>query len=167
MIAILDAAYGDECSAAACVLATSWQDDKGASEHTITRNEAWPYEPGQFYKRELPLLLAVMPTDATITFAVVDGYAWLGPERTAGLGEHLYDATLRRFPVIGVAKTAFAQTAAAEVLRGKSQRPLYVTCAGVDLVTAAALIRQMQGPARLPTLIKRADELARLALGSR
>src|SRR6185436_3010478 len=114
----------------ACILARSWDAPDAAAEHCVTRSEASPYEPGQVYKRELPLLLAVIPVDLPITFAVLDGYACLGPDRTPGLGAHLYDALSCRFPVIGVATTAFADTPSEEVLRGRSERPLYVTSIG-------------------------------------
>jgi deoxyribonuclease V len=60
-----------------------------------------------------------------------------------------------------VAKAAFAEGTAMPVLRGQSRRPLFVGAAGMDPVTAAALVRSMHGPDRLPTLLRRVDQLAR------
>jgi len=65
-------------------------------------------------------------------------------------------------PVIGIAKTEFAGAVhAVPVLRGISQRPLYVTAAGIDPRQAAARILAMAGPHRLPTMLKRVDRLCR------
>ena len=63
--------------------------------------------------------------------------------------------------VIGVAKAAFERGNAMPVLRGDSGRPLFVTAAGMNGHEAAELIRGMHGPHRVPTLLKRADQLAR------
>lgn len=49
-----------------------------------TCREIAPYQPGEFYRRELPCLLAVLACGPVAEVIVVDGYVWLGPER-AGL----------------------------------------------------------------------------------
>ncbi len=55
MIAILDVDYrADGTAVAACVTARDWADDKPLNEHTTLVPEVALYEPGQFYKRELP-----------------------------------------------------------------------------------------------------------------
>jgi deoxyribonuclease V len=165
MIAILDAAYGDNRAAAACVVASSWQTGEAHREYFAMQDQASPYEPGQFYRRELPLLLsAIHEAKTSIDCAVVDGYVWLGPDSTPGLGAHLYEALVGRVPVIGVAKTRYLGTPAAEVLRGQSQRPLYVTAAGIGIDLAASHVRNMHGAGRIPTLIRRVDHLARSLL---
>ena len=64
-------------------------------------------------------------------------------------------------PVIGVAKTSFVGATATPVIRGASATPLYVTAIGIEQAVAAAQITAMHGPFRIPTLIKRADTLAR------
>jgi deoxyribonuclease V len=46
------------------------------------------------------------------------------------------------------------------VVRGGA-RPLHVTALGLDAADAAARVAAMHGPYRLPTLLKRADQLAR------
>jgi deoxyribonuclease V len=50
-----------------------------------------------------------------------------------------------------------------EVRRGDSQKPLYVTAAGVSAEDAASRISEMHGPFRIPTLLKQVDTLARSA----
>ncbi|MCB9920642.1 MAG: hypothetical protein H6822_00590 [Planctomycetaceae bacterium] len=65
--------------------------------------------------------------------------------------------------IIGVAKTRFATaTSEVEVFRGTSQRPLFVSAAGIDQHIAADSIRRMHGENRIPTLLKRVDTLSRI-----
>jgi deoxyribonuclease V len=109
----------------------------------------------------LPHLLKVLAeVREPLEAVVIDGYVWLGEEK-AGLGAHLYEALGRSVPVIGVAKTAFHSSLAVPVLRGQSQRPLFVTAVGVDASAAAECVRRMHGPSRIPTLLNRVDRLCR------
>jgi deoxyribonuclease V len=119
-----------------------------------------PYRPGEFYRRELPALRAVIPPAEELTLIVVDGYVDLDPAGRPGLGAHV--RAEYGVPVIGVAKTAFrSATHAAQVLRGQSRRPLYVTSAGISLAEAAHLVTEMAGKFRLPDALKLVDRLAR------
>jgi deoxyribonuclease V len=122
--------------------------------------EVAPYQPGQFYLRELPPLHAVLDGLTGMTLLVVDGYADLDPAGKPGLGAHAQAEF--GVPVIGVAKTAFrTATHAIPVLRGTSARPLYVTAAGMPRTDAAELVRRMAGPYRMPDALRRVDTLAR------
>ncbi|MCY1081192.1 endonuclease V [Archangium lansingense] len=162
MLACMDVDYRPELTVAACVLFRDWADAAEAS-HVVERGPpAEPYEPGQFYRRELPHLLKVLATlQEPLETVVIDGYVWLDEERP-GLGAHLYEALGRRVPVIGVAKTAFhSSQLAVPVLRGQSQRPLFVTAVGVDAREAAEHVRHMHGASRIPTLLNRVDRLCR------
>ncbi len=92
---------------------------------------------------------------------IIDGYAWLGGQRR-GLGAHLYEALDKRAAIIGVAKTRFVGAdPVALVTRGGSRTPLFVTAAGMDVAEAASQIRAMHGNHRIPTMLKRADQLSR------
>lgn len=63
---------------------------------------------------------------------------------------------------MGVAKNRFRDTVhAAEIYRGNSKRPLFVTSIGVDYQRAAAHVQSMAGAHRLPTLLKTVDRLSR------
>jgi deoxyribonuclease V len=119
------------------------------------------YEPGSFFKRELPPLLSVLERlPALPPILVVDGYVWLDQDRP-GLGYHLQQALAPRPIVVGVAKTSFAgNRAALQVLRNSS-RPLFVTAVGISVEEAAEHIRAMAGQHRLPDLLRRADQLAK------
>jgi deoxyribonuclease V len=165
MIACVDVDYRDSEAIAVCVLFQTWDDGFSADEKVERIPKVAPYEPGQFYRRELPCLLAVLArVRESLEAVVVDGYVWLGDEQKPGLGAHLYEALGRTIPVIGVAKTRFMSATAAPVKRGKSERPLYVTAAGIDLEVAVRHIQNMHGRNRLPTLLKRVDRLCRDSL---
>ena len=93
---------------------------------------------------------------------VVDGYVWLGDLARPGLGAHLFEALGGMVPVIGVAKTSFAGAVLArKVRRGAASKPLHVTAVEMEPERAAECIRTMHGPYRMPTLLKRVDQLCR------
>jgi deoxyribonuclease V len=162
--AALDVDYAADGSARAALVAFSdWTDAAPALTRVVTVDRVAPYEPGAFYKRELPCLRAVLDAlDALPAVLVVDGYVWLRDDADPGLGAHLWHALGGRCAVVGVAKTRFASAGcAAAVLRGQSHNPLWVTAAGMSLDEAAARVRAMHGPYRIPTLLGRVDALAR------
>jgi len=158
VIACLDVYYRGDAATAACVLLNDWRDATPARELTRTIDRVAPYEPGEFYKRELPCLLAVL-SDVTPTIVVIDGYVWLDAHHRKGLGAHLHDAI--GIPVVGVAKTEFAGAPALRVVRGTSNTPLLVSAIGMDEAEAAQHVRTMHGPFRIPTMLKRVDQLSR------
>jgi deoxyribonuclease V len=171
MRACLDVAYAPDGVGAACLLFREWTDSEEAGHVLACSDTAAPYEPGLFYRRELPHLLAVLGrVRLPLQSIAIDGYAWLGPARP-GLGVHLYEALGRSVPIVGVAKTRFRSSSsdiAVRVFRGESRRPLLVTSAGVDASIAAEWVRSMHGRSRIPTLLRRVDQLSRSAcLGSR
>ena len=77
-----------------------------------------------------------------------------------GLGARVHAES--SIPVMGVAKSAFrTATHAAQVVRGRSARPLYITAAGMPVADAARLVGEMAGTFRLPDALKLVDRLAR------
>jgi deoxyribonuclease V len=168
--ACIDVGYRDGGAVAACVLFERWEDAEPAGEATAGIARVEPYEPGAFYKRELPCLLAVLErlraplraiVRAPLRAIVIDGYVWLARDRP-GLGAHLHEALGGRTPVVGVAKTAFrGNTEAIPVRRGQSARLLYVTAAGMPASEAAERVRTMHGRSRIPTLLAYVDRLSR------
>src|SRR5690349_3203919 len=122
MMACLDVAYqGPEANAAA-VLFDSWGDSSGRREIVTRVPTGAEYSPGEFYRREMPCLLALLElVGEPLEVLIVDGYVWLGEENRPGLGAYLYEALGRTVAVIGVAKSGFAGGAGAvPVLRGRS-----------------------------------------------
>ncbi len=162
MIAALDVQYADEKqqATAAAVVFREWSAASSIAEHTILCEHVQPYVPGEFFRRELPCLLAVLKeTQSPLEAILIDGFVDLGDR--PGLGRHLWDALANQTPIIGVAKTAFHGAAPVSILRGESQSPLFITTVGIEAALAAAYIRQMAGPYRIPDLLRRVDQLAR------
>ncbi len=126
---------------------------------------AAPYLSGAFVHRELPALLPVVQHVAAhhrVDAVVIDAYVDLavGP----GLGRHLHEhlaSAGHPAIVIGVAKNPHAGRPGQPLTRGGSNRPLWITAAGVSAVDAAAAIARMAGDHRLPTAVTLADHLAR------
>lgn len=158
----VDVQYLDDGGArAALVVAGEPAFGSLVEERTVLVDQVAEYRPGRFYERELPALELVLAQVAPLDLLIVDGYVDLDPSGSPGLGAHVADAGLAPV-VLGIAKTRFrTATHAAEVLRGRSARPLYVTASGMPLDAAAELVRTMAGEARLPDALRRVDRLAR------
>ncbi len=162
MISVLDVQYTGTTARAACVQLGDWPDERPADQWAVDVDHVAPYQPGRFFERELPCLLAVLRARPLPQFIVIDGYVWLDLKQAKGLGAHLYDAIGGAAPVIGVAKTAYQGSAmAAQVVRGVSKSPLYVTAVGMPRDQAEANVRRLHGANRLPTAIAAVDRLAR------
>gem|GEM_PF-885954 len=163
MIACTDVHYTNTHAIAACILFRDWSDAHPDLAITERVADPAPYEPGRFYRRELPALLSVI-SKLTVRpeVIIIDGYVWLGDWDHPGLGAHLHKALGGSAAVIGVAKKLFRRGPAVQsVRRGTSVKPLYVSAAGMDLYEAAARIVELHGEFRVPTLLKRVDRLCR------
>lgn len=157
----MDVHYIDGGARAAGVGFAAWDAEQPVGTWVVTIPEVDGYVPGDFYRRELPCLLALLEVvDRRVSTLIVDGNAWNAPARP-GLGAHLWEALRQRVPVVGVAKTALRGVVAEEVLRGTSRKPLFVTAAGLDDAVAAAHVASMAGAHRIPALLKAVDRLAR------
>ncbi|MGL6074401.1 MAG: endonuclease V [Fimbriiglobus sp.] len=159
LIVCLDVDYRHLGAVAAGVWFRGWSAEQTELESVISVPSVADYVPGEFFRRELPCLLAVLATGPRADLILVDGYVWLAGE-TPGLGAYLQAEV--GGVVVGVAKTRFAScTSAVPVCRGESHSPLYVTAVGLSAIEAAESVGQMHGPYRVPTLLKRVDSLAR------
>jgi deoxyribonuclease V len=168
-----------------------WTDAIASLERVYRVTDVQPYESGAFYKRELPCLIHAIEQlrqeRVAIDGVVVDGYVWLpaepaqrasepqdaqepAPERArlspglgARLSAYLQAISIANGQVIGVAKTLFAgaDRVAHSVLRGESKKPLWVTSQVVPTAQAALWVEQMDGEHRVPTLLRRVDQLCR------
>lgn len=165
LILALDVDYRETHALVAGVWFRGWTAQTPEHEATAVIHEIADYEPGEFYRRELPCLLTLLPLGPTPDLIVVDGYVWLGNHKP-GLGAKLAEALENRIPVVGIAKTRFAScTESVAVCRGGSQSPLYVTTTGIDLSEMPTNLQSMTGEFRLPTMLKRVDTLARTTTG--
>jgi deoxyribonuclease V len=122
MIACADVHYRIIGAIAACILFKDWTDGCSMRQIIESVEEVKPYEPGRFYMRELPCLLCVLSkVQAPLDAVVIDGYVWLGDEGSPGLGAYLYGALGESIPIIGVAKSRFKDSdAAQEVFRAEA-----------------------------------------------
>ncbi len=161
MFAAVDVHYERLARArAALVTANDPQFADVAGTTTILVAEAEPYRPGEFYLRELPPIRAICRDAGPLALIVVDGYVDLDPSGRPGLGAYVHAEF--SVPVIGVAKTPFrTATHAAQIRRGQSAKPLFITAAGLTIADAASLIQDMAGPFRIPDALRTADRLAR------
>ena len=129
-------------------------------------------------------MAVLRPLKDRISTVIVDSYVWLPdsespraspasdpvgdwpisipPKCRPGMGAYVYRELLGWVPVVGVAKSPFhGDCGAVKVFRGQSKMPLFVTAAGMDVQEAADNVRRMHGRHRIPTLLKRVDQLAR------
>jgi deoxyribonuclease V len=165
-IAFVDVHYKEIGARAACVVTESWEDETPHSIYVQDIEAVAPYEPGNFYRRELPCILSVLRLlPALPETVVVDGYVWLSSVDRPGLGARLYEALGRGTPVVGIAKTAFkgveSCTDVVRVVRGMSRKPLFVTAVGIEPEAAAQCVRLMAGKHRIPEIVRMTDGLSR------
>ncbi len=164
MILATDVDYKGNTANAAGIVFKNWNDTESFKEYTVQLDKIKEYISGQFYKRELPCLTALLRSvNEEITTIVIDGFVWLSDIYKKGLGAYLYQKLDKKIPVIGVAKKSFYSLGEnyREIFRGESKSPLFITSAGIDLDIAAKNIEMMAGSHRLPILLKRADSLCR------
>lgn len=164
MLACLDVHYGGSLAHAGAIVFRTWTDEHPICQYEASSREAGEYVPGEFYKRELgPLLEVISLIPHSLQTLLIDGYCTLSEEGRPGLGAHLYSALNQSVRIIGVAKTCFRSAPAAQVLRGTSMRPLYVSALGMPVLEAAQGVARMHGRFRIPTLLRAVDALARQA----
>jgi deoxyribonuclease V len=165
MILAVDVDYREGYASAGGILFESWTDEIEKSCVTSTIQEVQDYVPGQFSRRELPCILRLLAEHRlSPSYIVIDGFVYLDGVSRPGLGKYLYDALASKIGIIGVAKTPFKglTPGCCEIYRGNSKKPLYVTSAGVASQHARQFIRSMHGKFRIPTLLKKADQLCQL-----
>jgi len=170
---ILDIYYFDEINKAhvAGVLFNEWSDSEAVRYVHCDTDIKSPYISGQFYKRELPCIQALLEDKSMIDMTeldtiVVDGFYSLGPEHP-GLGQHLYEDYLvpngfGYIEVVGISKSYMVgcEDYSFSVIRPSSKHPLYTngSVAGKDY---GQIVSSMHGNYRIPTLIKLVDQHSR------
>jgi len=169
MILAVDVSYHKHEAIVGAVLFRDWLDEKPVQKFVISCRIQDRYVPGQFFRRELPCITAMLGHVAQpVDFIIIDGFVYLGGEKKPGLGKHLRDSIGNKAVVIGAAKRPYLDTPkSTEVLRGRSRRPLYITADGISEKRAKSLIRNMHGRNRIPTLLKYVDRLCKNAAEKR
>ncbi len=165
MIIAIDVHYRTEEAKIVAVQFENWTDALPTEIFIEMKTDIAEYEPGAFYKRELPCIIEIIKkiNINAVTYIVVDGYVYLNDDDKKGLGYYVFEQFGNKIPVIGVAKTSFHQNTknVRPILRGVSTNPLYVTSIGIDVDEAAIFIQSMAGEFRMPTLLKLMDTLTK------
>ena len=163
MIACFDVHYQGGNANAAALLLEDWASDKPVEQFLVRSSNVAEYQAGRFYQRELgPLRSVIEQITCPVHTFVIDAYCHLSETGAPGLGAYLHETLPENSIVIGVAKNRFRETNhAVELLRGDSDRPLFVSSIGIDYSAAAEHIRSMAGPHRMPTLLKAVDRFCR------
>ncbi len=163
MILAVDVDYRNSEALIAGVVFEQWSDKKENAIFISKLSDIKDYEPGNFYRRELPCILKLIEEhNLTPDIILIDGFVWLDGETKPGLGAHLYNALGCKVSIIGVAKKSFAGISSKfELFRGKSKKPLYITSSGIETEEAMLNIKTMSGESRMPILLKKVDRLCR------
>lgn len=165
MIYAFDTFYYEDFAKTVCIAFENWTSEMESfiySENTEISSE---YESGAFYKRELPCILSLL-TKIDLKegdLIIVDGYVTLDNSGKIGLGGYLYEFLNKKYPVIGIAKNGFASEddLRKTVFRGESKTPLFLTAVGIDTNDIKTKVENMYGAYRIPTLLKKLDQLTR------
>lgn len=163
MILAIDVQYQENCGYACGILFADWLSEKAQQQYYSVSENVGDYEPGSFYKRELPCVLDLLKQiEEPFDTIILDGYVYLDGHSRKGLGAHLIEHVDNNVKIIGVAKRSFVDLPQSHgVLRGDSSKALYVTTHNLDLAEAQQKIADMHGPFRLPTLLKDVDSYCR------
>ncbi|MBO6183510.1 MAG: endonuclease V [Chryseobacterium sp.] len=165
MIYAFDTFYYEDFAKTVCIAFENWNSETESfifSENTEISSD---YESGAFYKRELPCILSLLKKIdlKESDLIIVDGYVTLDNTGKIGLGGYLYESLNEKYPVIGIAKNGFASDDSQRrtVCRGESKTPLFLTAIGFDVEDAKTNVENMHGKFRMPTLLKKLDQLTR------
>ncbi|WP_020527049.1 endonuclease V [Flexithrix dorotheae] len=161
MILAFDTYYFGNKAKTVCIAFKNWADAAPLKIFEETIEGIAEYEPGSFYKRELPCILSLLKQiDLNeVDFILVDGFVLLDDNGKFGLGGHLFEALDRKVSIIGVAKSGFHSNKqnTKELLRGKSKKPLFISALGIELDQAFEKVNSMHGSFRMPTLLQILD----------
>lgn len=162
MLLAIDVHYKEDYAKTVLLLFDEWTSEIPTEIIEVTTLKVLEYEPGLFYKRELPCILEALQKVnlESIDAIIIDGYVYVDDAFSHGLGGYLFEALRQKIPIVGIAKTKFQRNTATvlEVFRGESKNPLFVSSIGMELDFAALKTKDMYGDFRLPYLLKLMDQ---------
>lgn len=165
MIYAFDTFYYEDFAKTVCIAFENWTSEMENFIYSENTEISSDYESGAFYKRELPCILSLLKKIDLKEgdLIIVDGYVTLDNSGKIGLGGYLYESLNKKYPVIGIAKNGFASKddLRKTVFRGESKTPLFLTAVGIDTSDIKTNVESMHGLYRMPTLLKKLDQLTR------
>jgi len=165
MIYAFDTFYYEDFAKTVCIAFEDWNSETESFIYSENTEIIADYESGAFYKRELPCILSLLKKIDLKEgdLIIVDGYVTLDNSGKIGLGGYLYESLNKKYPVIGIAKNGFASEddLRKTVFRGESKTPLFLTAVGIDTDDIKIKVENMYGAYRIPTLLKKLDQLTR------
>jgi len=165
MIYAFDTFYYEDFAKTVCIAFENWTSETESFIYSENTEISSDYESGAFYKRELPCILSLLKKISLKKgdLIIVDGYVTLDNTGKIGLGGYLYESLNKKYPVIGIAKNGFASedNLRKTVFRGESKTPLFLTAVGIDTDDIKINLENMFGAYRIPTLLKKLDQLTR------
>lgn len=165
MIYAFDTFYYEDFAKTVCIAFENWTSETESFIYSENTEISSDYESGAFYKRELPCILSLLKKISLKEgdLIIVDGYVTLDNTGKIGLGGYLYESLNKKYPVIGIAKNGFASedNLRKTVFRGESKTPLFLTAVGIDTDDIKINLKNMFGAYRIPTLLKKLDQLTR------
>lgn len=165
MILAIDVYYIEDTAKSVGVL-FEWSDAQPQEVFIDIKQGVEAYVPGEFYKRELPCIEALLkkiPMEKVET-VIIDGHIYVDDSLKYGLGGYVWELLGKKIPVIGVAKNAFhSNKSTVEALyRGDSNKPLYVSVLGMERAVAVTHLQNMQGDFRIPSILKVLDTITKI-----
>lgn len=165
MIYAFDAFYYEDFAKTVCIAFENWTSETESFIYSENTEISSDYESGAFYKRELPCILSLLKKIDLKEgdLIIVDSYVTLDNSGKLGLGGYLYRSLDKKYPIIGIAKNGFASEDSLRktVFRGESKTPLFLTAIGIDTDDIKIKVENMYGAYRIPTLLKKLDQLTR------
>ncbi|WP_265427736.1 endonuclease V [Chryseobacterium sp. YIM B08800] len=165
MIYAFDTFYYEDFAKTVCIAFENWTSETESFIYSENTEISSDYESGAFYKRELPCILSLLKKIDLKEgdLIIVDGYVTLDNNGKIGLGGYLYESLDKKYPVIGIAKNGFASEddLRKTIFRGESKTPLFLTTVGIDSDDIKIKVENMFGAYRIPTLLKKLDQLTR------
>lgn len=165
MIYAFDTFYYEDFAKTVCIAFENWTSETESFIYSENTEISSNYESGAFYKRELPCILSLLKKINLKEgdLIIVDGYVTLDNSGKIGLGGYLYESLDKKYPVIGIAKNGFASEddLRKTIFRGESKTPLFLTTVGIDSDDIKIKVENMFGAYRIPTLLKKLDQLTR------
>ena len=165
MIYAFDTFYYEDFAKTVCIAFENWTSETESFIYSENTEISSDYESGAFYKRELPCILSLLKKIDLKEgdLIIVDGYVTLDNSGKIGLGGYLYESLNEKYPIIGIAKNGFASEDSLRktVFRGESKTPLFLTAIGIDANVIKTDVENMYGAYRIPTLLKKLDQLTR------